>query len=152
MKQADLRDLVSGLVLLVFGLFVAVYASSHYDMGRLARMGPGFFPTVLGWILVALGAATALLSLRSRARAQPAPTLRLRPLVAVLAAVLVFALLVNRLGLMPATIALVFVAAAAERGYRWKRTALLAVSLAVMAWLIFIVGLQMTLSAVTFAF
>ncbi|MEO8060794.1 MAG: tripartite tricarboxylate transporter TctB family protein [Burkholderiales bacterium] len=150
MIRVDARDLVGGVVLVGIGLFTAVFASSHYALGQLARMGPGFFPTALGCVLVGLGTLVVLLSFRQTTHTLHPPPFRPRALVAVLAAVLVFSLTVTRFGLVPATLVLVFVSALAEPGYRWKRTALLALALAAMSWLIFIVGLQMTLPAFTF--
>ena len=53
MKHVDVRELIAGAVLMSFGLFVALYAAGHYPVGQAARMGPGFFPVALGWILAA---------------------------------------------------------------------------------------------------
>ena len=152
MKQIELRDLIGGLALCAIGLFVALYAGSHYEVGRAARMGPGFFPVMLGWLLVGLGLLIVLLSFRRRVQALTPPPFRLRPLLAVLAAVAVFSLLIGRLGLVPATVALTFVAALGERQFKLRRTALLAVFLALLVWLTFTLGLGMQLPAFSFAF
>lgn len=150
MRHIEYRDLVAGIVLAALGLFVALYAGSHYTVGQASRMGPGFFPVALGWVLVVLGAIIAVLAFRKGVHALTPPPFALRPLIAVPAAILAFSLLVNRLGLVPATIALTFIAVAAETPYKWKRTAILALSLSLIAWLIFTVGLSMTLPAFTF--
>lgn len=147
MKTIDYRDLCAGLLLAAVGLFVALYASSNYGIGQPARMGPGFFPVMLGWILTALGTLTVLLSLRKTVQAIEPPRLALRPLLAILAAIAVFSLLVVRFGLVPAAVAMTFVASFAERPYNLKRTALLGIGLALLSWLIFTVGLNMTLPA-----
>lgn len=56
--------------------FVALYASTHYAIGELQRMGPGFFPTVLAWILAGFEAVILLRALRSPGtEAEPAPAL-----------------------------------------------------------------------------
>jgi hypothetical protein len=150
MKDVDVRELSAGIVLIVFGLFVALYAASNYSIGVPAKMGPGFFPVALGWILAGLGLVVALLAFRKTVQHLHPPPFRARPMVAVLAAIGVFSLLVDRLGLVPATFALVCIAGFAEGRYRLTRTLLLGASLALLAWLVFTVGLQMTLPAFTF--
>ncbi len=147
MKHFDLRDFLGGALLIALGVFVAVYAGTHYRIGEPARMGPGFFPVALGCILAGLGLIVLLLSFRVSAHAWEVAAIAWRSLAAILIAVAVFALIVGRFGLMPATVALTFVAALAEPRFRWRRTLLLAVSLAVLSWLIFTVGLQMNLPA-----
>jgi putative tricarboxylic transport membrane protein len=149
-RQIEFRDLVAGTLLLALGMFVAHYAAAHYRIGDPGQMGPGFFPVALGWTLAALGLVIALFAFRKTVHALHPPPFALRPLIAVLAAVLVFSLLVERLGLVPATFALTLVAVFAERPFRWRRTLLLAASLALISWLIFTVALKMTLPAFTF--
>jgi hypothetical protein len=150
MRHIEYRDLAAGALMTSLGLFVALYAPSHYRMGEAARMGPGYFPTILGVVLVALGLLIGMFAFRKAVHALRPPPFVLRPLLAVLAAILTFSLLVERLGLVPAAIALTFVAALAERPFQPRRTVLLAIGLALISWLIFTVGLQMTLPAFTF--
>ncbi len=150
MRQIEYRDLIAGVLLASLGLFVALYAASHYTVGQASRMGPGFFPVALGWVLVGLGIIIALLSFRKAVHVLQPPAFALRALIAVPTAILVFSLLVNRLGLVPATMALTFIAVAAEHPYHLRRTAILAICLSLIAWLIFTVGLSMTLPAFTF--
>lgn len=150
MRHIEVRDLIGGASLIALGLFVALYAATHYSVGEPARMGPGFFPVALGWILAGLGLIIMLLAFRKTVHALHPPPFTPRSLVAVAAAITIFGLLINRVGLIPATFALVFVAAFAERRFRLRRTVLLGVALGVLSWLIFTVGLQMTLPAFTF--
>lgn len=151
MRQIDYRDLIAGLIMVGLGFLVAQYAGAHYQVGDPASMGPGFFPVTLGWVLVVLGAVIALLSFRNAAQALTPPHLAPRALIAVPAAILAFSLLVNSTGLVPATVVLTFIAVAAERPYRLRRTAVLSVVLALVAWLIFTVGLGMNLPAFAFS-
>lgn len=150
MRHIEYRDLVAGLLMAGLGLFVAAYAASHYRMGDAARMGPGYFPTVLGLVLAALGLLIVAFAFRKAVHVLSPPPFVWRPLLAVLAAILVFSALVERLGLVPATIGLTFVVVLAERPFQLRRTLLLAIGLALISWLIFAVGLQMTLPAFTF--
>ncbi len=150
MKHVDARDLIGGLMLVVFGIGIAWYAAIHYTVGEPARMGPGFFPVALGWTLAGLGLIVALLAFKPSLHHSAPPKFRPRPFIAILLSVAVFALTVGRLGLVPATVLLTLIAVFAEPVIHWRRTLLLAISLALLAWLVFTVGLQMTLPAFTF--
>lgn len=150
MKHFDARDLIGGMILVVFGVGIAWYAGTHYTIGQPARMGPGFFPVALGWVLAGLGLIVALLAFKPSLHHSAPPKFRPRPFFAILLAIAVFALTVSSLGLVLATILLTLIAVFAEPGIRWRRSLLLAGALALLAWLIFTVGLQMTLPAFTF--
>lgn len=150
--KPDIRDLIAGIAMLVMGLFVALYAASNYQVGTAARMGPGYFPSMLGWILAGLGLVIALLSLRKTIHILTPPPFTPRPFLAVMAAVALFALLISRIGLIPTTIVIVVVTASGSNSFQLRRALVLAVSLSVIAWLIFSLGLQMTLPAFAWGF
>lgn len=134
------------------GALAALYASSHYQMGNAERMGPGYFPTLLGWILAFIGLVVALLSFRGAVHAFEPPPFTPRPFIAVIAAVAVFALLIMRIGLIPTTLVTVFITATGSNSFKPLRALVLAVCLAVISWLIFSLGLQMTLPAFAWDF
>ena len=96
MKKVDARDLIGGLALVAIGVFAALYASSNYQVGTVAHMGPGFFPAALGWILAAVGAVIVLIAFRAPIHALKPPPFELRPFLSVVFAVAVFGLLVER--------------------------------------------------------
>jgi hypothetical protein len=147
MKHLDVRELVAGAILASLGLFVALYAMTHYEIGQTSHMGPGYFPVALGWILAGLGLTVAMFAFRKAVHVLHPPPFALRPLVAISASVAAFALLVTPLGLVPATFALVVIAAFAEPRFMLRRSVILGISLAIIAWLIFTVGLQVNLPA-----
>ena len=62
MKIKSQKDFWSGLMFIGSGLFFALWAMEFYQMGTAVRMGPAYFPTVLGFLLVALGAIVLLQS------------------------------------------------------------------------------------------
>jgi uncharacterized membrane protein YidH (DUF202 family) len=143
MKQSlkiDIRDLTAGIAIICVGLFVALYASNHYQVGDAARMGPGYFPTMLGWIMAGVGLVIAFLSLRTSIHVLTPPPFTPRPFLAVVVAVALFALVI------------VVVTSAGSNSFQLPRSLLLAVSLAVISWLIFSWGLQMTLPAFAWEF
>lgn len=147
MKNVDIREFISGVVLITIGLFVALYALSHYEIGVPARMGPGFFPAALGWILAGLGSIVVMLSFRQMMHALSPPPFALRPFLAVVIAVAAFSILIDRLGLIPTTLISVVIASFANRVFRLRRAVFLGILLGILSWLIFTLGLQMTLPA-----
>ena len=56
MKIKSPKDFWSGLMFVASGLFFAIWAITHYQMGTAVRMGPAYFPAMLGGLLVVLGA------------------------------------------------------------------------------------------------
>jgi len=63
MKIRSQKDFWSGLMFIGSGLFFALWAMAFYQMGTAVRMGPAYFPTMLGFLLTVLGAAVLLQSL-----------------------------------------------------------------------------------------
>ncbi len=144
MRRIDVADIVGGLLLVVLGVWFASHALAEYSYGTARRMGPGYFPAWVGFILAGLGVAIAALGLlRSGDRIH----IRLRPALAVIASTAVFGLTVERFGVVPAVVLLTFVAALAERSFRPVRTALLAAFLSVVAVVLFGWGLGIPFQA-----
>jgi hypothetical protein len=106
----DVADLAGGLLVVAGGCAVALGATS-YQIGELTRMGPGYFPLVVGVVLTLLGLG---LVLQSRTTATALPMLRLRPALAVFAGLIFWALTLERLGLVPSTLGLVILVSFAQ--------------------------------------
>ena len=140
--QRDWADIWGGAVLALLGAGVAVYAGLRLDFGTLRAMGPGFFPTVLGALLAVLGAAVAI---PAWSRAADTPKIAWGDAAAVIAAILVFGLGMNRLGILLACFAAVLIASipAPHAGWRWR--ILLAICVTALVWLVFIAGLRMSI-------
>lgn len=140
--QRDWPDIWGGLALALLGAGAMIWAGLHYDIGTLRRMGPGFFPVVLGGVLAVLGLIVALPALR---RSAPAPQVSVASAAAVLAAILIFALTLRWLGLAATTALAVLVATlpAPRSGWVWRLVLALCVTL--LTVLVFSLGLRMTL-------
>ena len=116
MRFEDRKDFLGGLLMLVLGLATGVQAT-RYAIGSLRRMGPGFFPLSLG---VILGLTGVLLMLTAKAPAAPAGRLapEWRGWLCICAGIAAFVLLGQWCGLIPATFAVVFIAALGDRKTR----------------------------------
>lgn len=144
-RAARWPQFVAPALTVVFGIAVAAGGSS-YEVGTLTEMGPGFFPTVVGCLIAALGLVMAAGTALHEVEALGA--IEWRPLVATIAALSAFALSVAPLGFAPATVLLVAIAAAGARGYSIVRVALLSLGLIAGVGAIFIWGLGMNLDLV----
>lgn len=137
-------DLVTGVLLTAVGIFIASYAASHYAIGSLRDMGPGYFPFVLAALLAVSGfVITVSALLNSGSLQQVARTFEPRSFLSTIVAVTSFAALVYPLGLLLATILLAMISLVAVKGMTFGRMALVAIGLALFSWLVFKVGLKM---------
>jgi putative tricarboxylic transport membrane protein len=128
-------DVIGGLLTLSLAAGVLI-ESSQYGRGTILRMGPGYFPTVLGVLLLALGAVLTARGLQRHG--EPIAVPRLRPIVLISGAVTLFALTLPAFGLAPAIIMLVVVSAYASPVRRPMRIVLLAIGLTTFAYVVFV--------------
>lgn len=136
------KDFYAGLLFVAFGMAALVMAQS-YAVGTAARMGPGYFPRLLGVLLVGLGAVQCLIGLRSRA--QPGPDWHWRPLLILLASVAFFILITPWLGLIVAGLVMVFVSSVARRDFQWREALIVGGVQGVAAAALFVYGLGLPL-------
>ena len=136
--RVNLRDVVGGVLLMALGVFVAFYAQ-RYKMGSLVSMGPGYFPTVLGILLVVFGALIALPALFQKGEGL---RLQLRNLCFVISSLIVFAFGLETLGMVITTFLTIFLATLATRvSLRFRIGLSLGGSL--LTYLVFIFALKM---------
>ena len=139
MRFSHRRDYYAGALMVLLG-GGAAYIGSHYQMGSLTRMGPGYFPTVLGVILAIIGviiAGTAAYAPEPTIGEAPAPAPDWRGWICITAAALLFIGIARYAGLVAAIFACVFVAAMGDRENSWKEAAALAAGLSVFGVLLF---------------
>jgi hypothetical protein len=136
------RDFYAGLLFVAFGLVAFVVAQS-YALGTAARMGPGYFPRMLGVLLVVLGAVQCLVGLRGKV--QPRLDWHWRSLFILLSSVAFFILVTPVLGLVGAGLALVIVSSAAGREFRWKEVLVVGAVQGAAAATLFVYGLGLPL-------
>lgn len=132
------EDFWAGLMFIAFGI-VAVYFARHYPMGSTMRMGPGYFPTGLGALLVITG---TLVSLRSFwTQGEGTGPWALRPLLVLGTAFAAFGFLVDDLGFVPALLVLIIGSVFARREHRPLEVVLLTAVLVAGAIGLFVVAL-----------
>jgi len=134
------KDFLAGLLFIAIGL-AAVIVARDYPFGTSMRMGSGYFPTVLGGILVLLGAWVMGRGVRSGEKVKG--EWGWKPLALIALAIVLFGFLMARLGLIPALVAVLFASAAAGREFRLKEMFVLAVVMSVFAVLVLLYVLKM---------
>ena len=134
----DSKDLWAGVMLIVTGA-VAILIARDYPFGNSLRMGPGYFPIVLGALLIVFGLVIASSGLRAGERIEPnwSP----RALIMLPLSFVLFGVLMDRAGFIPALVVLIVGAASAGTDFRPAEIALLTVVLTVFSVALFIWGL-----------
>ena len=145
------KDFYSGLMFMLIGGAFA-WGATNYSVGTGARMGPGYFPLLLGIVLAVLGAGILFYSLVEHTEdGEPVGKFAWRPIVFVLGANVAFGILlaglpslgVPAMGLILAIYALVFIASMAGDHFVLKDVLILATILSVGSYLAFIVLLKL---------
>jgi len=140
MKITHPKDFYSGLMFFAIGL-IALILAFQYPLGTAARMGPGYFPRVLGGILMVLG---AIISLRSFSmEGEPITPFAWKAIALVLGGVCLFAAIVITVGLVVATTALIFVTGYASREFNVRESIISSIVLSALSVALFIVGLKL---------
>jgi drug/metabolite transporter (DMT)-like permease len=137
-KRRDYQDILAGLLLILIGAGAAIHAYRSFPIGTVSRMGPGMFPTWLGVTLVILG---VLIALPAFFRRGTLPIPEKRPMFFVLLSGIVFALIVEWAGLVPALFALTATSVLADNKVGIVGYFILAVFLSLLAYGIFLYGL-----------
>jgi hypothetical protein len=136
------KDFWAGLLFIGLGLF-AIWVGSNYTLGSAARMGPGYFPRILGILLLVLGALITARGLRGHG--DPVPAWKWRPTLVVLLSVVGFGLIMAKAGLAISTVLLILAASAASHEFRPREAIIAGVFLAAVSVGVFIVGLHVQL-------
>ena len=131
----DNKDFWAGMMLIGIGA-AAMWTASHYPFGTTRRMGPGYFPTVLGAILILFGICVMVKGLRSndKIRAKWSPL----ALILLTLSLVLFGVLMRYAGFIPALMVIIFGSAAAGRGFKFVEVLLLTVALTALSVGVFI--------------
>jgi len=138
MRVKSPKDFWAGLMFIAVGLFFLIGAR-NYELGSAARMGPAYFPTMVGGLLALIGVVVFFQSLVVRGGKVAAFPIRLILFMTV--ALLLFGYLLKPLGLVAALTLLVVVSAFAGHEFKLREVLVLASALIVLSVLVFVKGL-----------
>src|SRR3954468_14873595 len=136
------KDFFAGLLFAALGA-AAIVISTGYTLGTAAHMGPGYFPRMLGILLVVIGVVLSVRALRLRGESMPA--WKWRPTVIVLGSVVLFGAIVTSLGLVLSTIILIVFSSAASAEFRPREALVSSALLAAVVVGVFVFGLHLQL-------
>jgi len=139
-KLRNNKDVLAGLLFFLIGAF-ALFIAGDYQMGSAMRMGPGYFPTVLGGMLCLFGAVLTLRGFLTGEKVSG--EWGWKPVALLTSSLVLFGFIVTRLGLIPALAVLFFVSALAGREFRVTEVLLLTAVMSVFAVGVFVVLLKM---------
>ncbi len=139
------KDFLSGLMFILFGV-AALYFGQKLAVGTPVRMGPGYVPRMLSYVLVALGLLICVLALVQGSEAVEKP--KWKPITLVTIGIVCFALLFERAGLIPALAVLILIASLAGEEFKLVEVIGNIVILSVLCALVFKIGLGMNVSMI----
>lgn len=141
MRRLLNKDTFAALFVLLFGLGT-IWGSGHYETGSLARMGPGYFPKLLGFFLVILSLILFFSPNKSTEDLGISGWIhKLRPWFFILMGLISFVVLGLYFGFIPATFALIFLAGFADKNNSFKTMLVLACLVTLVAVLVFHYGI-----------
>ncbi len=145
MKIKSEKDFWSGLMFIAIGLGFA-WGATNYSFGSAARPGPAYFPFGLGLILAVLGVMVLFKALTFEVEGgDKIGGWPWKPWIIILGAVVLFGLLLPRLGMLVTLPLLIGISSLASGEFHWKEVLVNIVVLTVGCWAIFIKGLSLTI-------
>ena len=136
------KDFWAGVMYLAIGL-AAIFIARDYGMGTATKMGPAYFPVVLGGLLALIGVASVVRSFLTKG--EPIGGFALKGILFVCGGTVLFAALLRGAGVVPALMALALVSAYGSIKFRLGTSLALAVGLTAFCVLVFIKGLGIPL-------
>jgi len=129
------KDVWAGLLLIAIGAG-AIFVARSYPFGTALRMGPGFFPVVLGGLLIVFGLAVLAIGLRKGE--SMTGSWSLRALIILPLSLILFGLLMEYAGFVPAMLVLIVGSATASTEFRFLEVLLFAAGLTALSVAVFV--------------
>jgi Tripartite tricarboxylate transporter TctB family len=136
------KDFWTGVMFIALGV-IAMVVSRNYSLGTAGRMGPGYFPLLLGSLLAVIGLALVVRAFVIDGA--PLERIALGPLCLIVLSVILFGALLQRAGLVIALIVVIGVSALASRQSRPLEVAALAAVVTAFSVAVFVYGLRLPL-------
>jgi hypothetical protein len=134
-RVRDQKGFWSGVLFIAFGC-AGLWFGRNYAIGTLSRMGPGFFPMAMSIALI--GTGTFLLARSLVVAGEPIERIAFLPQLLILAAIVAFGLLIERVGLAVSVIVVAVVSGVAAQGLRWFELAALALATSAVSVALFV--------------
>ncbi len=144
MRIKSQKDFLAGILFVALGVFFSGLGTK-YKFGSAANMGPGYFPTVLGILMLLLGAIVMLMALSSKAKEDSVEKFDWFATLWVIGSIVLFGILLKPMGLVFSLLGLVLVSSYASPDFHWKSAWINAIVLIIMCLGIFIYGLNLQL-------
>ena len=132
------KDFFAGLLMLAIG-GLGFYMALDYPFGSALRMGPGYFPRVLAGILMAFGVFVLIRGIMSNEKVKG--RWGWKPLAFIVVALVVFGFVMDKFGLIPALVAMFFIAAFGGHEFRFIEVVILTAVMSGFAVGVFVYGL-----------
>lgn len=136
------RDLWAGVMFFVFGVLFVVL-SRQYQLGTAAKMGPGYFPTILGGLLAVLGLIIFFGAFEKHNAELKVERVGWRELLLLLASIAAFGVLLPSMGMVVSIVVLIGVSALASHEFSVRDTVIATVVLIILSYFVFVKGLEL---------
>lgn len=113
------KDFAAGVIYVLAGAGFGIGAI-NYKVGDAARMGPGYFPLMIGILLTVIGFVTLFGAVRRTAVEEKVKAPHLRTIAWILGSVVLFGLLLQPAGLIASLAVLIIVSSLASHEFAWK--------------------------------
>ena len=137
------HDFWTGVMFALAGGAFGGIALFQYKLGTAARMGPGYFPFVLGALLLGIGIAILVISMKPSAKVTTVDKFHWIPLFWVLGSICVFGVMLKLTGVLFAGVALVMGSSFGSGEFKMKEIAWLAIGLSIFCAAVFVGGLKL---------
>ncbi|QET04986.1 MULTISPECIES: tripartite tricarboxylate transporter TctB family protein [Cupriavidus] len=142
MRIRSQKDFASGLMFILVGLSFS-FVARGYSMGTAAKMGPGYFPFLLGLVLALLGVIVTIGSLGTKGEEDQLARWDLKTLLWILGSVVLFGLLLKPLGMVLSVFVLVVISSMASHEFSWKGALCAGVVLVLISMGAFVYGINL---------
>jgi Tripartite tricarboxylate transporter TctB family len=142
LRIKNFKDFYTGLLFMLFGA-AFTWGAVRYSMGNAAKMGPGYFPFILGGLLTVLGVIVFTRSLVSASDDSSVGRIFIKPALLMFGSIAAFALLLRTAGLVVSIFAIILISSLASDESRFKETLISAVVLCLASLAMFVYGLNL---------
>jgi hypothetical protein len=142
LRIKNFKDFYTGILFILFGA-AFTWGATKYTLGTAAKMGPGYFPFILGGLLIALGVIVFTRSLVGASDDGRVGRFAVKAAVLMFGSIAAFALLLRTAGLVVAIFAIILISSVASSESRFKETLISAIVLCLASLAMFVYGLNL---------